>query len=60
MNKLRLDFNLSKSTTAEIFRHSICKWLSKPISLYSQARGTFITDNYKNFLKKDKNCTNAE
>lgn len=45
MNKLKLDFKLEKSTTAEVFWQAIYKWLSKPNPLYSQARKTFIDEH---------------
>ncbi len=44
MNKLRLDFNLSKSTTAEIFWQSVYTWLNKSNFLDSKAKETFIND----------------
>lgn len=44
MNKLRLDFNLSKSTTAEIFWQSIYTWLSKSNFIDSKTKETFIND----------------
>lgn len=44
MNKLRIDFNLLKSTTIKIFWQSVFAWLIKSNFLDSKAKETFIND----------------
>jgi len=44
MNKLRIDFNLLKSTTIKIFWQSVFAWLIKSNFLDRKAKETFIND----------------
>lgn len=54
MNKLRIDFRLRISTTAEYFWQSVYTWLSKSKSLLdSSAKETFISDHKELSTFKD-------